>query len=106
MPQLPHHLRAGAAAASEADTAAFGADLTGDNAAPQLADKIVAAIENDQPLPDLKKQARKVVTPQQAQADRIRNSTLNPAAEIPDPPASRNARLQMQQQAEQQRRAG
>lgn len=42
----------------------------------------------------------------QAQADRIRNSTLNPAAEIPDPAASRNARLQMQQQSEQQRRAG
>ncbi len=42
----------------------------------------------------------------QAQADRIRNSTLNPAAEIPDPTASRNARLQMQQQSEQQRRAG
>lgn len=41
----------------------------------------------------------------QAQADRIRNSTLNPAAEIPDPTASRNARLQMQQQSEQQRRA-
>ncbi len=42
----------------------------------------------------------------QAQADRIRNSTLNPAADIPDPTASRNARLQMQQQSEQQRRAG
>ncbi len=42
----------------------------------------------------------------QAQADRIRNSTLNPAAEIADPSASRNARLQMQQQSEQQRRAG
>ncbi len=42
----------------------------------------------------------------QAQADRIRNSTLNPSAEIPDPTASRNARLQMQQQSEQQRRAG
>ena len=42
----------------------------------------------------------------QAQADRIRNSTLNPAAEIPDPTASRNARLKMQQQSEEQRRAG
>lgn len=42
----------------------------------------------------------------QAQADRIRNSTLNPAADIPDPSAARNARLQAQQQSEQQRRAG
>ncbi|MFZ2754127.1 MAG: hypothetical protein WAZ48_11850, partial [Lysobacteraceae bacterium] len=42
----------------------------------------------------------------QAQADRIRNSTLNPAAEIPDPSAARNARLQLQQQSEQQRRSG
>lgn len=42
----------------------------------------------------------------QAQADRIRNSTLNPSAAIPDPSAARNARLQMQQQSEQQRRAG
>ncbi len=42
----------------------------------------------------------------QAQADRIRSSTLNPSAEIPDPSAARNARLQMQQQSEQQRRAG
>ncbi len=42
----------------------------------------------------------------QAQADRIRNSTLNPSAEIPDPSAARNARLQLQQQSEQQRRSG
>lgn len=42
----------------------------------------------------------------QAQADRIRNSTLNPSAPIPDPSVARNARLQMQQQSEQQRRAG
>ncbi len=42
----------------------------------------------------------------QAQADRIRNSTLNPSATIPDPSAARNARLQTQQQSEQQRRAG
>lgn len=42
----------------------------------------------------------------QAQADRIRNSTLNPAAPIPDPSVARNARLQMQQQSEQQRRTG
>lgn len=83
------HALAGAAAASEADTAAFGADLTGDNAAPQLADKIVAAIENDQPLPDLKKQTRKVVTPQQAQADRILNEVA-PAAPRARQPVSLN----------------
>lgn len=42
----------------------------------------------------------------QAQADRIRNNTLNPSADFPDPTAARTARLQAQQASEQQRRAG
>jgi hypothetical protein len=40
----------------------------------------------------------------QAQADRIRNASLNPAAEPPDPAAARTARQTAQRQAEQQRR--
>jgi hypothetical protein len=40
----------------------------------------------------------------QAQADRIRNASLNPAAEPPDPSAARSARQSAQHQAEQQRR--
>ncbi|KAF1703626.1 hypothetical protein, partial [Pseudoxanthomonas suwonensis] len=42
----------------------------------------------------------------QAQADRIRNNTINPAAEIPDPAVARNARLQMQHDSERDRRSG
>jgi hypothetical protein len=42
----------------------------------------------------------------QAQTDRIRNSTLNPAADIPDPTAARTARLQAQTTGERERRTG
>lgn len=42
----------------------------------------------------------------QAQADRIRNATLNPTADIPDPSAARNARLQAQLTSERERRTG
>lgn len=42
----------------------------------------------------------------QAQADRIRSSTLNPAADYPDPSAARNARLNAQIGAEKSRRDG
>jgi hypothetical protein len=42
----------------------------------------------------------------QAQADRIRNATLNPTADIPDPSAARNARLQAQLASERERRTG
>lgn len=42
----------------------------------------------------------------QAQADRIRNNTINPAADIPDPSAARAARLQAQHDSERDRRSG
>jgi hypothetical protein len=42
----------------------------------------------------------------QAQADRIRNASLNPATETGDPAAARLARQNAQRQAEQQRREG
>lgn len=41
-----------------------------------------------------------------AQADRVRNTTLNPAADFPDPTAARTARLQAQLQSEKDRRGG
>lgn len=41
-----------------------------------------------------------------AQADRVRNATLNPTADFPDPTAARTARLQAQLQSEKDRRSG
>ena len=42
----------------------------------------------------------------QAQADRIRNASINPTADIPDQSAARNARLQAQLQSERERSSG